>query len=467
MNALFADHALLPNGWAKNVRLAWDAAGVLTEVTPNASREPHLERAAGPVLPGMPNVHSHAFQRAMVGLSEQRTPSDNSFWSWRRLMYAFTQELGPEELEAIATQVYIEMLKCGYTSVCEFHYIHRDPHGRHYANRVELSERLIAAAGTAGIGLTLLPVLYEHSGFGRQPPLPEQRRFIASPEVLLEMMSDLRRTHREHGQLRYGVAPHSLRAVSPEGLRRLLAGLDALDQRAPVHVHIAEQTTEVEEGSAILGASPVTWLLDHVAVDARWCLVHATHMTPEESVRVARSAATVGLCPTTEANLGDGVFDATTYLAVAGAWAIGSDSHVSVNLQEELRWLEYTQRLVHRQRNLLTDRETPHVAEHLYLSAVAGGASASARNIAGLAVGQRADLLVLNPHAPDALADDPAITLSAWIFGNHGAHGARDVMTGGRWVVKERNHAAEETVRRDYCRVRVALIERCVGHPDK
>ena len=221
MNALFADHALLPNGWAQNVRLAWDAAGVFTEVTDQAGRRSSAA-AAGPVLPGMPNVHSHAFQRAMTGLTEHRTPSENSFWSWRRLMYAFAQQLGPEELEAIATQVYIEMLKCGYTSVCEFHYIHHDPHGRPYANRVELSERLIAAAGKAGIGLTLLPVLYEHSGFGRQPPLPEQRRFVASPEVLLEMLSDLAHVHREHGQLRYGVAPHSLRAVSPESLRRLV-----------------------------------------------------------------------------------------------------------------------------------------------------------------------------------------------------------------------------------------------------
>jgi formimidoylglutamate deiminase len=301
--------------------------------------------------------------------------------------------------------------------------------------------------------------MYEHSGFGRQAPLPEQRRFIASPEVLLEMLCDLRRMHPEHGQLRYGVAPHSLRAVSPESLQRLVAGLDARDNRTPIHIHIAEQTAEVEDSRAALGASPVTWLLDHVAVDERWCLVHATHTTAEESLRVARSGATVGLCPTTEANLGDGVFDAATYFAAGGAWGIGSDSHASVSVQEELRWLEYTQRLRHGQRNVLTHPGTPHVAEHLYLRAVAGGASASARDLAGLAVGQRADLLVLDPHAPDALTDDPAATLSAWIFGNHGAHGGHDVMVGGRWVVKERNHAGEQSAQRNYVRTRTALFE--------
>jgi formimidoylglutamate deiminase len=464
MHALFAEHALLPTGWAKNVRLAWDADGVFTEVTPNARRAADVEQAAGPVLPGMPNAHSHAFQRAMTGLSERRIASDNSFWSWRRLMYGFALQLEPDELEAIATQAYIEMLKCGYTAVCEFHYIHHDPSGRPYANRAELSERLIAAASKAGIGLTLLPVLYEHSGFGKQPPLAEQRRFIASPEVLLQMLSNLRRTHREHGQLRYGVAPHSLRAVSPESLRRLLAGLDELDEQAPVQIHIAEQIAEVHDSCTALGTSPATWLLDHVPVDRRWCLVHATHTTAEESLRVARSGATVGLCPTTEANLGDGTFDATTYFAAEGAWAIGSDSHVSVSVQEELRWLEYAQRLRHGQRNLLTDRRTPHIAEHLYLHAVSGGAGASARSIAGLAVGERAELLVLDPHAADALADDPCTTLSAWIFGNHGAHGPRDVMTGGRWIVKQHHHAGEQAALRDYLHARAALIARSTHH---
>jgi formimidoylglutamate deiminase len=460
MNALFADQALLPHGWAQNVRLAWDATGILTEVRTGATPEGQLMRAAGPVLPGMPNVHSHAFQRAMAGLTEYRVPGENDFWSWRKLMYSFALQLGPEDLQSIATQLYIEMLKCGYTSVCEFHYIHHDPSGRPYDHRIELSERLIAAAAKAGIGLTLLPVLYEYSGFGKQPPLPEQRRFIASPESLLDMLGELHRIHPEHGRLRYGVAPHSLRAVSLESLTRLVVGSNALDASAPIHIHVAEQTAEVADSVASLGARPVTWLLGHLGVDARWCLVHATQITAEESIRVADSGAPVGLCPSTEANLGDGIFDATTYFAAGGAWGIGSDSHSSVSVREELRWLEYAQRLLHRRRNVLADADMPHVAQRLFLGAVSGGAKASARNVAGLAVGQCADLLVLAPDGADGSLPDPALALSAWIFGSHGDHGIGDVMAGGRWVVQAGHHACEETALRDYRRARDALLAR-------
>jgi len=462
MHALFAEHALLPDGWARNVRLAWNPAGILTELRVGAEAQGPLVRAVGPVLPGMPNLHSHAFQRAMVGLTEYRAPGQNDFWSWRRLMYGFALQLGPDELEAIATQLYIEMLKCGYTSVCEFHYIHRDPHGRPYLHRAELSERLIAAAQAAGIGLTLLPVLYEFSGFGKQPPLPEQRRFIATPEGVSDMLAELRRTHPEHPRLRYGVAPHSLRAVSPESLGRLLEA-HAVEPEVPVHIHLAEQAAEVADSLAALGTRPVTWLLDRFEVDARWCLVHATHMTAEESVRVAGCRAAVGLCPSTEANLGDGMFDAKTYLEAGGAWGIGSDSHISVSVREELRWLEHVQRLLHRKRNVLAHAGAPRVAERLFLEAVSGGAQAAGRNVAGLAVGQCADLLVLDPDGPDGFGDDPVSALSAWIFGNHGGHGLRDVMVGGRWVVQAGHHAREEYALRDYLRARSALLARCAA----
>jgi formimidoylglutamate deiminase len=459
MNALFAEHALLPDGWARNVRLAWDDAGVLTEVKAGTSAQGQLTRAAGPLLPGMPNLHSHAFQRAMAGLTEYRAPGENDFWSWRSLMYRFALQLRPEELESIATQLYIEMLKCGYTSVCEFHYLHHDPHGRPYANRVELAERLLAAARAAGIGLTLLPSLYEHSSFGRRPPLPEQRRFVTAPEDLLEMLAALRRAHPEHDRLRYGVAPHSLRAVSPESLGRLVAGVDAVDAAAPVHIHVAEQTGEVADSLSVLGAPPVLWLLDHAEVDRRWCLVHATHLRLEESTRVAARGATVALCPSTEANLGDGIFDAAGYFAAGGAWGIGSDSHISVSVREELRGLECAQRLLHRKRNVLAHAGAPQVAEHLYLRAVAGGARASARKIAGLAVGQYADLLVLDRDGPDCSLEDPAFALSAWIFGTHGNDAVRDVMVGGRWLVEAGHHAAEERALRAYVRARDALLE--------
>ena len=459
MNALFAEHALLPDGWARNVLLVWNSSGVFTEVSKGATPEAQFARASGPVLPGMPNLHSHAFQRAMTGLTEYRAPGDNNFWGWRRLMYRFALRLSPEELQSIARQLYIEMLKCGYTSVCEFHYIHHDPHGRPYANRMELSERIIAAAADAGIGLTLLPVLYEHSGFGKQPPLAEQRRFVTAPEDLLEMLAALRRTHPEHARLRYGVAPHSLRAVSSESLDRVVAGVTAADASAPVHIHVAEQRGEVADSVAALGARPVMWLLDHFEIDARWCLVHATHMRADESERLAGSRATVGLCPSTEANLADGIFDAAGYFAAGGGWGIGSDSHVSVCVREELRWLEYAQRLLHRTRNVLAGTATSHVAEHLFLQAVSGGARASARKVAGLAVGQCADLLVLDPNGPDCSLPEPALALSAWIFGNHGSESVRDVMVGGRWVVEGGHHAREESALRDYLRTRDALLE--------
>jgi len=460
VNALFAEHALLPHGWTRDVQLRWSASGALTEVSIGTKPEHRVLRAAGPVLPGMPNLHSHAFQRAMAGLTEYRAQGQNDFWSWRRLMYRFALELCPEELQAIATQLYIEMLKCGYTSVCEFHYLHHDPHGRPYANRLELCERIIAAAGDAGIGLTLLPVLYEHGSFGAWPPLPEQRRFVSTPEDVLDMLAGLRRAHPEDNRLRYGVAPHSLRAVSPESLARLVEGVDAIDVRAPIHIHVAEQSAEVTDSLAVLQARPVMWLLDHFELSARWCLVHATHMTAEECVNVAISGATVGLCPSTEANLGDGVFDTAAYVAAAGAWGIGSDSHVSVSVREELRWLEYVQRLLERRRNVLANADAPRVAQNLFLEAVSGGGKASACKVAGLALGQRADLIVLDPADANCSLADPAAALSAWIFGNHGSGGVRDVMVGGRWVVEQGRHAREDHALRDYVLARNALLER-------
>jgi formimidoylglutamate deiminase len=374
-------------------------------------------------------------------------------------MYGFASQLGPDELEAIATQLYIEMLKAGYTSVCEFHYLHHAPDGRPYANRIEMCERLIVAARKAGIGLTLLPVLYQHRGFGRQPPLPEQSRFIVTPDDVLSMLTELRSRHRQHQHLRYGVAPHSLRATSPDSLRTLLDGVDSIDAHAPIHIHVAEQIGEVAQSMQALGAPPVAWLMNHFAVDARWCLVHATHMTPEESLGVARGGATVALCPTTEANLGDGIFEAASYFATGGAWAIGSDSHVSVDVREELRWLEYVQRLTHRRRNVLSDPHVPQLAQRLYLAAVSGGAAAASRGIRGLAVGESADLLVLDGDGADGWPE-PTLALSAWLFGNHPRTGIRDVMVGGHWVVESGRHDAEQNALGDYRRARDVLLRR-------
>jgi formimidoylglutamate deiminase len=446
--AILADHAWLPQGWRRNVLLAWDAESVLTTVQADCEPAGEVEKVQGIVLPGMSNLHSHAFQRAMAGLTEYRSPANagagDSFWSWRQLMYAFAQKLGPAALKAIALQLYIEMLKAGYTSVCEFHYLHHDRDGKPYANPAELATCLIEAAQEAGIGLTLLPVLYQYSGFGARAPQPQQARFVSSPEWILTLLQRLQSSHPQHAGLRYGVAPHSLRAVSPDSLKELLAGLARFDRNAPVHIHIAEQRQEVDDCLTTLGARPVEWLLQHAAVDARWCLVHATHMSPAETRALAQSGAVAGLCPSTEANLGDGFFNAIPYDLNGGQWGIGSDSHASVSLREELRLLEYGQRLLSGQRNVLAHDSGGSVGAHLYRGALAGGAAAAGRPVAGLTVGQRADLLVLDPLHPDLGGKRDDQWLDSLIFCNHGATPIGDVMSAGRWVVRAGRHASDE-----------------------
>ncbi|MFQ6018586.1 MAG: formimidoylglutamate deiminase, partial [Kiloniellaceae bacterium] len=383
--ALFAAHALLPGGWARDVLFEISACGSLAAVTPDAAPGP-APRAKGPVLPGMPNLHSHAFQRAMAGLAERAGPGDDSFWTWREAMYGLVRALTPEQLEAIAAQLYVEMLKSGYTAVGEFHYLHHDPAGRPYADLAEMSRRVIAAAGAAGIGITLLPVLYGYGGFGGAPADEGQRRFLNDPERVLKLVEALLADHRDDPRAAVGIAPHSLRAVTPDTLAVALAGLDALDKQAPVHIHVAEQNKEVHDCIEWSGERPVEWLLGNVELGPRWCLIHATHMTEEETARLARSDAVAGLCPTTEANLGDGVFPAPAYLAAGGAFGIGSDSHVSVSPIEELRWLEYGQRLIHRRRNLLAGgAAAPSVGALLYRGALGGGARALGRPIGRLA----------------------------------------------------------------------------------
>lgn len=434
MNTLFADHALLPSGWARDVLLAWDEAGTLTRVDAGQVPSAEVERAGGVLLPGLPNLHSHAFQRALAGLTEHRGAGQDSFWTWRDLMYRFAALLTPDELEDIATHLYIEMLRAGYTAVCEFHYVHCDPRGQPYANPAEMSLRLVAAARRAGIGLTMLPVLYQHSGFGAKPPREDQRRFIRSVDDLLRTVEALR------GEgVRTGVSPHSLRAVAPPALTELLAGLDAIDPTAPVHIHIAEQLQEVVDCEAWSGQRPVQWLLDHAPVDTRWCLVHATHLDDHERAGARGRGAVIGLCPTTEANLGDGVFDATAW---RGAWGIGSDSHASVDAAEELRLLEYTQRLAQRQRNVLADGQRPGVAEALWLSAVAGGSQASGRALGGLSVGQQADFVVLGDTLLDGLT--PTRQLATHVFASHRRATVQQVWVAGRQRVQNGRHAGAE-----------------------
>jgi formimidoylglutamate deiminase len=393
----------------------------------------------------MPNLHSHAFQRAFGGLTEYRGAAQDSFWSWRSLMYRFAAAITPDQLEAIATGLYVEMMEAGYTSVCEFHYVHHDHDGRPYADDAALSMCLLRAAAHAGIGLTLLPVLYQTSGFGGTSPSEGQRRFIRSTDNMLALLQKLKPLCEAQGA-RLGLAPHSLRAVPPDSLREALAGLHAMDSSAPVHIHIAEQTAEVDACLAWSGQRPVQWLLEHASVDERWCLVHATHMTPEESVRAARTGAVAGLCPSTEANLGDGIFDAASWLQGGGQWGVGSDSHACVNVAEELMLLEYSQRLATRQRNVLASTYQPSVATAMLLSAVAGGAQASARPVAGLAIGQQADFLVLDDqHLLVRDLPSPEAMLSAHVFASHRQSALLQVWVRGRLRVQSGRHALHDS----------------------
>ena len=448
--SLFAEHALLPDGWAQDVMLGWDDVGVLTEVRAGAA--PEGPRATGPVLPGMPNLHSHAFQRAFAGLTEYRSAAADSFWTWRDAMYRFALSVSPEQLEAIATQLYVEMLRAGYTSVCEFHYLHHSPSGAPYAEPAEMALRLAAAAQRAGIGLTLLPVLYCHAGFGATPPRADQRRFINSVDGLLRIAQRC----LEQG-VRIGIAPHSLRAVAPDELIEVLNGSRAIDATAPFHLHIAEQQVEVDECIAWCGARPVQWLLDHAPVDRHWCLVHATHIEPSEAQALADRSAIVGLCPTTEANLGDGVFDATTYFDAGGRWGVGSDSHASVSVVDELRMLEYGQRLMRQQRNVLASRALPGIAERLWLEAAEGGAQAAAQPIGRLEAGRRADFVVLDASGVQSQLT-PAQTLASAVFVQAGARPIRDVWVAGRQRVAEGVHALDATAQAAFVAARTQLL---------
>ncbi|HET6432631.1 formimidoylglutamate deiminase [Dyella sp.] len=439
-----AGHLWRDGAWHADARIAVAADGQLQEPRPGT-----CERLGARVLPGMPNLHSHAFQRAMAGLAERRGPSDDSFWTWREAMYAFAAALDPESLQAIAAQLYVEMLKAGYTQVCEFHYLHHQSDGTPYAQREAMSLALIAAAQEAGIALTLLPVLYMTGGFDGRALAPRQRRFghaeVSDYVRLLESLG----AHQGPG-LRVGIALHSLRAVPETAMRTLLATGAA--QTGPIHIHIAEQLGEVQDCLNLRGARPVEWLLDHADVDARWCLVHATHLSGHEASRLARSGGVAGLCPTTEANLGDGLFPLADYLDAGGRWGIGSDSHISVSPVEELRWLEYGQRLATQHRNIAARREGDSVGQTLWQGGLAGGAAASGLPLGELAPDHRADLLVLDEDAPLLAAREAAAVMDSLLFAGNTPL-VRHVMCGGRWVVRDFHHHDEARIAARYRRV--------------
>lgn len=432
MTAIFAGQALLPEGWASDVRMTLKDGRIATVET-GAAAAPGDERH-GAIVPGMANLHSHAFQRGMAGLAELRGPGSNSFWSWRTVMYRFALSMNPEQVEAVAAQLYVEMLEAGFTRVGEFHYLHHDADGRPYADIGELAARIAAAARATGIGLTLLPVFYAHAGFGGSAPGEGQRRFINDRDGYARLLARCRELTAALPGGVTGVAPHSLRAVTPEEL----AAVVALAGDAPIHIHIAEQVKEVEDCIAWSGRRPVEWLLENAPVDGRWCLIHATHMTDAETDAMAASGAVAGLCPITEANLGDGTFAAVRFLAGGGSFGIGSDSNVLIGLGDELRQLEYSQRLLHRGRNMIA-APGGSTGRALFDAAMAGGAAALGV-ATGIAAGAPADFVSLRSRHDVPLSGDRL--LDAWVFS---AGVAPDtVWVAGRKLVENGRHAARE-----------------------
>lgn len=392
------------------------------------------------VVPAMPNLHSHAFQRAMAGLAETRGPGSDSFWSWRELMYRLALNFTPQQAEAVAAQLYMEMLEAGFGRVGEFHYLHHDTNGAHYANIGEMAERIAAASEAVGISLTLLPVYYAHSGFGGQAPTEGQRRFIHSIDEFDKQIDACKHIVSHLPQAKLGIAPHSLRAVTPEELRSILP----LAEGGPVHIHVAEQTREVDDCLLHLGKRPVEWLLDTMPVDARWCMIHATHMTASETTALAQSGAVAGLCPITEANLGDGIFDGIRFENAGGAWGVGSDSNVRISVAEELRQLEYSQRLGERVRNAMA-KPNESTGRALFNAALNGGTRALA-GAKPLEIGSPADLVSLNSTGAPYLNGDQI--LDGWIFG-------QGVCVDRVWVngierVRQGRHLKREAISRNF-----------------
>jgi formimidoylglutamate deiminase len=440
MSKLHFASALLPSGWADDVHVSV-ADGIITEVTSGAAPEAGDERHPL-AIPGMASLHSHAFQRGMAGLAETRGESADTFWTWRETMYRFALGMGPGDTEAVATLLYVEMLERGFTRVGEFHYLHHDRDGTPYSDPAEMAVRIARAAEVSGIALTMLPSFYAHGSFGGAAPHAGQRRFICSIDQFARLVAATRRAVRGLPGANVGIAPHSLRAVTPDEL----AAIASLAEGGPVHIHAAEQVREVEECLAWSNRRPVEWLLEHAPVDQRWCLIHATHMTATETAALAQSGAVAGLCPITEGSLGDGIFPARAFLDAGGRFGIGTDSNVLVGVADELRQLEYGQRLKHRERNVLSRGPGASTGRALFDTALAGGGQALAQPIVGLQPGARADIVTLDTTHPSLAGRRGDAVLDGWIFA--GCSGAVDcVGVGGDKVVEGGRHRLRETAR--------------------
>jgi len=439
--------ALTPDGWTGPARIRIDRNGTIAEVS-TVEVPGSTGALSGPLLPGMPNLHSHAFQRLMAGLTEKGGGED-TFWSWRDAMYRLAGRLTPQQVQAVSAWLQVEMLEAGYTSCAEFHYLHHQPDGRAYPDPERMSSALIAAAAESGMALTLLPVLYCRQGFDSDSVADAQKRFFNTPDQYLQLLQSCRKLLPPDGPHRLGIAPHSLRAVAPDQLRAVLEAPETTG--LPVHIHIAEQIAEVEQAQHYLGDRPVQWLLEHFAVDASWCLVHATHMTAEEAGRAAASGAVAGLCPTTEADLGDGFFRAKEWLAAGGRFGIGSDSNLRVSVCEELRLLEFGCRLRSGRRNVLAD-EGMSCGRSLFQRAVDGGSRALGQNTGRIERGARADLIELDPDHPLLTGRSGDRILDGWLFAG-GNSMVRTVWVGGVRCVDKGRHVPRSELREPFRRV--------------
>jgi len=440
---LWAEQAWIDGRWQAAVLFDIDAQGCWSCITAGVNPPPaDARRLPGPVLPALVDAHSHAFQRAFVGLSERRASESDDFWSWRERMYRVALRITPKQMRAVATQLYLELLRGGYTHVCEFHYLHHTPDGPPYADPATMCWSLADAAQHAGIGLTLLPVLYERAGFGKPRLQQDQRRFAGTPEMVMALARSVRAAKRRH--VSAGVAIHSLRAASLPSIQSLMqqVGQDAV----PIHIHVAEQTGEVDDCLATTGSRPIQYLCDAFGPDARWQLVHATHATPGEIDAVARCGAGIVICPATEANLGDGLTDLAGWLRAGVPIAIGSDSHVVRSWPEELRWLEYGQRLLHHKRNVAAaPGQQDATAARLFDTALGAGAAAAGQPLWGLVAGARADALVLDTRASALLGIPPSHRLDALVFA--GTEPAmREVLVAGCVVLRDGRHADEAAI---------------------
>jgi formimidoylglutamate deiminase len=452
MSTLHFASALLPSGWADDVQVVV-TGGVITTVTPGAAPGAGDERHQL-ALPGIASLHSHAFQRGMAGLAEMRVNTADTFWTWRETMYRFALDMTPEDTEAVATLLYVEMLEQGFTRVGEFHYLHHSHDGAPYSNPAEMATRIVRAAGASGIGLTLLPSFYAHSDFGGAAPHASQRRFICSIDQFAKLIVAAEIAVRGLPGANIGVAPHSLRAVTPDEL----AAIIPLAEGGPIHIHVAEQTREVEECVAWSGRRPVEWLLEKAPVDERWCVIHATHTTASEIAALAGSGAVAGLCPITEASLGDGIFPAREFLDAGGRFGVGTDSNVLVGVADELRQLEYGQRLKHRARNVLSGSPGISTGRALFDAALAGGAQALALPVAGITPGARADIVTLDTAHPSLAGRRGDAVVDGWIFA--ASAGAVDcVWAGGNKVVEGGRHRLRQKARENF----TAAIRRLVA----